>query len=230
MLLAGILTAFSFAPFYLFPVLAISYPLLLLVLFKSRRLSDAVSFGWWFGFGQLFTGLIWIGSAFEVDGRYPGWMGYIAVGCLAVLLALYSGLATGALWKLFHHKDPKKYALPITLSFVVLWNMAEWLRGHLFTGFPWNLTGYTWGFSDIMLQSTALWGIYGLGIFTLFLALIPYLVIHTKGGIKANLAIVGVGGLILGGMGTYGVVQLSQPTCTSTGSGFDLTITSSNYC
>ena len=143
LLLAGALTAFSFAPFYVFPLLAISYPLLLLVLFRSRNFLEAVSFGWWFGFGQFFTGLIWLATAFEVDDRYPGWIGYLAVAGLSVLLALFSGAVTGVLWKMYRGKDPRKHSLSIVLSFVILWSLAEWARGNLFTGFPWNLAGYT---------------------------------------------------------------------------------------
>jgi len=210
-LLAGVLTGFSFAPFYLFPVLAISYPLLLLVLFRSRGFPEAVSFGWWFGFGQFFTGTIWIASAFEVDERFPGWTGYLAVAGLAVLLALHSGLATGILWRLFKGKDPQKYALSIALSFVVLWNLAEWIRGHIFTGFPWNLAGYTWGFSDVMLQTSAIWGIYGLGLLTIFLALIPYVLIQAGGNPKVSYVVVGAGALMVFGMGAYGAIQLSTP-------------------
>lgn len=209
LLLSGALTGFSFAPFYLFPILGISYPLLLLVLFKSNRLSEALSFGWWFGFGQFFTGLIWLASAFEVDDRYSVWVGYLAVAGLSVMLAMFSGLVTGVLWWLHRGKDTKKYALSITLSFVVFWTLAEWARGNIFTGFPWNLSGYTWGFSDVMLQTTAIWGIYGLGIPTIFLALIPYLLIQMPA--KRNI-IIGGGGLIIGAMISYGMVQLSEPT------------------
>lgn len=212
LLLAGAATGFSFAPFYLLPLLAISYPLLLLIVGKSRRFLDAFSFGWWFGFGQFFTGLIWIAAAFEVDTRYPGIMGYLAVGCLAVMLALFSGLTTGILWRLFKGKDFQNYALSITLSFVVLWALGEWLRGHIFTGFPWNLAGYAWGFSDVMLQTTALWGIYGLGLFTLFLALVPYLLIQNIRRGKSVYGVLVAGLLMIAGMGGYGVVQLSAPT------------------
>ncbi len=46
---------------------------------------------------------------------------------------------------------------------------AEWVRGHVFTGFPWNLSGYGWGASLAVLQSASLVGIYGLSLFTLAL-------------------------------------------------------------
>lgn len=210
--LAGVLTSFSFAPFYLFPLLAVGYPLLLLVLFKSHRFWDAFSYGWWFGFGQFFMGLIWIASSFEVDGRFPGWVGYLAVASLAVLLAIFSGLATAVLWRLFRDKDLKQHALPVTLAFVTLWNLAEWSRGHFFTGFPWNLSGYTWGFSDIMLQTASLWGIYGLGFITIFLALIPYLLIQMRDNIRSIYLVISAGVLIIAGTAAFGIFQLSEPT------------------
>ncbi|MCF6197119.1 MAG: N-acetylmuramoyl-L-alanine amidase, partial [Emcibacter sp.] len=86
-MLAGGVTGFSFAPFYLFPLLAISFPLLLLALPRAGRLWTAYAYGWYFGFGQFFTGLIWIATAFEVDDRYPAVAGYLAVGALAIALA-----------------------------------------------------------------------------------------------------------------------------------------------
>ncbi|PCI34554.1 MAG: apolipoprotein N-acyltransferase [Alphaproteobacteria bacterium] len=211
LLLAGVLTAFSFAPFYLFPVLALCYPLLLLVLFRSRNFLEAISFGWWFGFGQFFTGLIWLATAFDVDDRYSGWTGYLAVAGLSVLLALFSGVVTGILWKMYRGKDPRNHSLSIVLSFVILWSLGEWARGNLFTGFPWNLAGYTWGFSDVMLQTTAIWGIYGLGLLTLLLALVPYILLQTA---QRNTAfgVIASAVLVLGGMMAYGLVQLSEPT------------------
>lgn len=210
LLLAGGVTGFAFAPFYLFPLLAISFPLLLLVLPQAPRLWTAYAYGWYFGFGQFFTGLIWIATAFEVDDRYPAAAGYLAVGGLAILLAIFTGLATAIYWKIFQTKDPKKYALPMALTFVVIWSLSEWLRGHVFTGFPWNLTGYIWGFSDTMLQTTALWGIYGLGVLTLFLALIPYLLIQLPA--KSGYRVMGVAVIMIGGMAAYGLAQLSTPT------------------
>ena len=63
--------------------------------------------------------------------------------------------------------------------FAVLWSAAEWLRGHVLTGFPWNLVGYVWsgGFPGAlaMLQSTAWVGIYGLSFVTVLAASLPAL-------------------------------------------------------
>jgi apolipoprotein N-acyltransferase len=55
-------------------------------------------------------------------------------------------------------------------AFAVAWSLAEWARGHLFTGLPWNVIGYAWsgGFPGALslLQVTASTGIYGLSFIT----------------------------------------------------------------
>ena len=50
--------------------------------------------------------------------------------------------------------------------------MAEWLRGHLFTGFPWNAFGYALTPPPLMMQSASLVGIWGLTLaaFVIFAA------------------------------------------------------------
>src|SRR5207237_8730521 len=91
--------------------------------------------------------------------------------------ALYSGSALLATNLAVRH-----LRLPGTARifvFAVAWTIAEWVRGHAFTGLPWNLIGYAWsgGFpgATAMLQSVAAIGIYGLSFLTVLAASLPAL-------------------------------------------------------
>ena len=66
--------------------------------------------------------------------------------------------------------------LPIAgrvLAFAVAWTAVEWLRGNILSGFPMNLMGTVWMPSLGMIQSTALFGVYGLSFVTILAAAAP---------------------------------------------------------
>jgi apolipoprotein N-acyltransferase len=56
------------------------------------------------------------------------------------------------------------------------WTLLEILRGHVLTGFPWNLVGYVWADSLAMLQVASLVGAYGLTFWTALVAAWPALI------------------------------------------------------
>ena len=55
----------------------------------------------------------------------------------------------------------------------VAWAVTEWLRGHIFTGFPWNPLAHVWAFATPLLQGASLVGVYGLGAFTFLILASP---------------------------------------------------------
>jgi apolipoprotein N-acyltransferase len=89
--------------------------------------------GWAFGVGQFVVGLNWIATAFTFQAAMPAWLGWIAVVLLSLYLAVYPALATGLAWK-FGRQN--RVALVMVLAGA--WTITEWLRGTMFTGFPWN--------------------------------------------------------------------------------------------
>ena len=69
------------------------------------------------------------------------WQMPFALVLLPAGLALYAGIACAL--ALYFWQD----GAARLLVFAVFYAAGEWLRGHLFTGFPWNLPAYGWGAS-----------------------------------------------------------------------------------
>lgn len=149
------------------PVLLLAFPALLWLLDGARTGRQAFFVGWFFGFGHHLLGLYWISAALFTDiGRF-WWALPLSAAGLPILMAVFSGLATLLVWKL------RATGLARVFLFAASWALFEWLRGHIFTGFPWNLIGYSWtGFLPV-LQSVSLFGIYGLSLVTVLVAALP---------------------------------------------------------
>ena len=163
----GAVSALGFAPLNFFPVLLLGFAALLLLLdganASPHRLRAAFLGGWSFGFGQFLVGWHWIGYAFLVDPGAHLWQMPFALIFLTAGLALYSGIACVAAMYFW------KPGFSRVLVFACFYAGSEWLRGHLFTGFPWNLQAYGWGASLAMMQSASLFGAYGLSLLTIML-------------------------------------------------------------
>ena len=132
---------------------------------EGRRAAFVL--GWWFGFGFFLTGLYWIGIAMLVDAAQFGWMIPFATAGLSAGLAVFPGLA---LWLL---RLSRAAGLGRIFALAFTWTALEWLRGHVLTGFPWNLIGHTWTLADAPIQFAALVGSYGLSLVTVLIAALP---------------------------------------------------------
>src|SRR5258708_1682473 len=132
-LLAGVGSAFAFEPAGLWPLLPVAFALLCEFICRSRTLWQALLVGWAFGLGQFVVGLNWIATAFTYQAAMPPWLGWVAVVLVSLYLAIYPALATGLAWR-FGRAD--RVVLVTVLGGA--WAITEWLRGTMFTGFPWN--------------------------------------------------------------------------------------------
>jgi apolipoprotein N-acyltransferase len=177
---AGALAALAMAPFHLVPLLFIAFTGLVWLIdglgSGARRLASAALIGWAFGLGYFGVGLYWIGNAFLVDAEMFAALMPAAMLGLTAGLALFPALAI-VLARLFWRTGSARI-LVLALS----WTAIEWLRGHILTGFPWHLAGYVWGDTLAMLQPTALFGIYGLSLITVFAAGAPATLVSFAGG------------------------------------------------
>jgi len=212
--LAGAVTSLALAPFHFVPILLVSFTLLTWLLDGVcgiagwRGLRAAAAIGWWFGFGFFLTGLYWVGFALTVDAESFGHFIPVAVLALPAGLAVFCAAAT-LLARIGWSAGPARILL-----LALCWSLAEWLRGHIFTGFPWNLIGYVWSadFAPLLavMQSASIIGVYGLGLITVALAALPALLADGKlrTGPVAIPLVCGVALLL--GMAGYGFVRLGQ--------------------
>ena len=137
---------------------------------RASRVARAAAVGWWFGFGYFFFGLFWIGEAFLVEAEIFAWLLPFAIIMMPSGLALFYALAlalaaaSANLWD-----DPVRRIGALALAF----SGAEWLRGHVLSGFPWNVLGYALTAPDTMMQSAGLLGIYGLTLVAIIVFAAP---------------------------------------------------------
>jgi apolipoprotein N-acyltransferase len=175
--LLGVGAAASLPPVDMSPLLLVAFVGLLWLDEGSARPRASFGLGYTFGFGFFLTGLYWIAAALFVDIAAFWWLVPIAAVGLPAAFALYTGSAV-----LLVNLATNHLRLPGTARiflFAIAWTAAEWVRGHAFTGLPWNLIGSTWsgGFPGAiaMLQTAAWVGIYGLSFVTVLAASLPAL-------------------------------------------------------
>ena len=163
-LLAGIAAAFAHPPFGLLPGI-VGYGLLFAVVDQTdgdNPLRSAFWRAFLAGTGYFAVGCWWVAEAFLVDAAEQGWMAPFAVVLLAGGLGLFWALG-GLLYRALRPRD----AFLKVLVFAGALSLLEWTRGHVLTGFPWNLPGETWRAGSPPSQAAALVGAYGLTWITL---------------------------------------------------------------
>ncbi|MBN8998010.1 MAG: apolipoprotein N-acyltransferase [Rhizobiales bacterium] len=178
--LAGALSALALAPVGAFPVLWLTMPVLVWLVDGCvaepgaglrARLGPAFAVGWCFGFGYFLAGLWWIGVAFLAGAESLLWLMPLAVVLLPAGLALFWGAGI-ALARLFWVDGwPRILVLAVAIS------LAEWCRGHVLTGFPWNALGYALAPSPLLMQSASLVGLWGLTLLAVLVFAAPALVV-----------------------------------------------------
>ena len=212
-LLAGALAALAHPPFGLLPGL-LGYGLLMILAERTgpdRPLRAAFRQGWLAGVAYFGIGVWWVAEAFLVDIAAHGWMAPFAVIFLAGGVALFWGGAA-ALYRLAGVTGPWR-----VLVFAGALSLLEWVRGHVLTGFPWNLPGETWRAGSLISQSASLVGAYGLTFVTVALAATPALLWrgdrHPDRS-RPVLAAQGLALVVLIGMAGYGGLRLAGAPAT----------------
>ena len=131
----GALAACGFQPVALWPLALLGTAGLLALAVRDHGAGGAALIGWLWGVGHFCLGNNWIATAFTYQAKMPAWLGGIAVFLLSLYLANFPALAALAGWTARRRRGAA------VLAFAGAWIVTEWLRGWLFTGFPWNPLG-----------------------------------------------------------------------------------------
>lgn len=168
----GALGPAALPPSPLFFLLVPSFTGLIWMLNGARGPWQAARIGWAFGVGYFAVGLYWVTQAFLVDIQRWGVLALPALLCLSAGLALFPALAMG-LYARLRGVLAGGDGWRRVLLFAVLWVVVEWLRGHILTGFPWNLVGMAWLSVPAVAQAASVVGVYGLSLLAVVVAAMP---------------------------------------------------------
>ena len=135
--------------------------------FALAPIRSAAGAGWWLGFGYFVAGLWWMGAAMLVEADQFAWALPLAVFGLPAVLAIFPAAGFALARALWSPGGARVFALAAGLG------AAEWLRGHLFTGFPWNDFGMALTSAGPLAQTASLVGLHGLDIIAIVIFAAP---------------------------------------------------------
>ncbi|MFB1486786.1 MULTISPECIES: apolipoprotein N-acyltransferase [unclassified Thiocapsa] len=194
---SGAVMVLGFAPFGWYPFVLIG---LLGFLAALNGASPRIGFlrGWLFGVGLMGFGVFWIRISLNEFGNMDAWVAHLMTGVFVSTMALFYGFLG---WLVRRLDRGPAWRVPLLL-FPGLYLLVEWLRGWLFTGFPWLSLGYTQidgplgGFAPIL-------GVYGVGLLILLSAGLLWGLLRWSGRWSGRGRIVAAAALVLiwgGGM------------------------------
>jgi len=195
---------------------------------RTNGWRSAAATGWAFGFGNFVTGVWWLYVSMHFYGGMAAPLAGAAVALFSLYLAVYPALS-GLVWSLVagrarsadedvrtaHDIDASPRYAPTwhgALAFASAWALGEWLRGLVFTGFPWLASGYAQvdgplaGYGSIV-------GVYGVAwVLALVAAFVVKVAFHLRQAdrARARMPLALALGLIVAGM-LLSLVQWTTP-------------------
>ena len=136
----GALMPLGFAPYGLWPLPALLLAGLLW-LWQEAGPGRAFRLGYLFGLGQFGFGVYWVYISLARFGDASPLFAGLATALLVLVFAVFPGLVGWALARLAPLTGPCA-VVGRWLAFPALWLIQEWIREHLWVGFPWLALGY----------------------------------------------------------------------------------------
>lgn len=155
----GLLTVLGFAPFSLSPLVIFSLAALFWLWQQANGKRVAAWLGFFFGFGLFSAGIGWLYVAQHDYGDMPLLLALSTTALFAAFLALFPALIGYAQAKL---RAPSWARLILIMP--ALWVLLEWIRGLLFTGFPWLTLAYSQVSASPLVGYAPIFGVYGVSL------------------------------------------------------------------
>lgn len=206
-LLSGLVLAGAFPPWDLWPLALAGLIPLIIICYEKRPLAAAGS-GLAFGIGLGLAQFYWIVYALTVYGGLPWTLSWVILLGMQTFLALYiAGFAAMV-------SGLRLLGISPILAAPLAWAGTEWLRGWLFSGFPWLPLSGSLSVAAPLVQSAELWGSTGLSALVVLInallaraALVNY---KKRGWAGREFAAVGAAVIILVGGWAWGHMRMGQ--------------------
>ena len=185
-LLSGMSCVLGFAPFGIYPIPVLSLAVLFALWLCAASPRAAAWRGFYFGLGLFTAGVSWIYVALHDYGDMPMPLALPATFLFSAFLALFTALAGYA-----QARFPASKGLRAILVMPAVWVSVEWLRGMIFTGFPWLTLGYAHSGSPLAGYAP-LFGVYGVSLVAALSAgLLAYVATTLPRGIRSKCLVLG---------------------------------------
>lgn len=159
--LLGSAAVLGFAPFYWWPVPLVALTGLAWMLRQAHSANRAAVIGFAFGFGHFITGVSWVYVSMHNFGGMPMPIAAFATAFFCTYLALFPAAVA---W--LTRRTPAPDGARLGFVFGAAWALSEWVRGWMFTGFPWLAVGYAQSPYGPLSSYFAFAGVYGVSLAT----------------------------------------------------------------
>ena len=154
--LAGAMAVLGFAPFYLYPLLIAALALLMVLWRDAGSRRRALLIGFVFGLGYFLAGVSWVYVSLHDFGAMPAPLAAVLTLLFCCILACYPAAIGYA-----YHALGTRSVMATLVVLPALWTLADWVRGWLFTGFPWLALGYSQVPASPLAGYVPVLGVYG---------------------------------------------------------------------
>ncbi len=161
----GVFSSLSLPPMNYFVVNFFTFSIFFGILFKNLNIRPNKFFffyyGWLFGFGYFLASLYWITISLTFDKNFI-FLIPIALILIPAFLGIFYGVVT-FIFYLFNFKG----VISTFFLFSLLMGLAEFARGQILTGFPWNLIVYSFSKNLNFISLLSIVGTYSLNLISI---------------------------------------------------------------